>query len=115
MVSEVVDGESLRSLVKRGPVPIRKLLDMAVQFADGLAAAHALGIAHRDLKPENMMLTAEGRVKILDFGIARWIDPPRGPLGADDSARRRSPHRSRHNFGNSELYEPEQARDEIVD
>jgi serine/threonine protein kinase/Tol biopolymer transport system component len=71
IVSELVDGESLRDLVARGPVPIRKVLDLATQIADGIAAAHAAGIAHRDLKPENIMITRDGRAKILDFGLAK--------------------------------------------
>ena len=71
MVSELIEGESLRDVIERGPVNARKLLDIAVQMADGLAAAHAGGIVHRDLKPENLMLTREGRLKILDFGLAK--------------------------------------------
>src|SRR5579872_2008628 len=71
MVSELVDGESLRDVIERGPLGLRKLLDIAVQFADGLSAAHAAAIVHRDLKPENLMLTREGRLKILDFGLAK--------------------------------------------
>jgi serine/threonine protein kinase len=71
IVSELIEGESLRSLLTGKPVPPRKLLDIAAQVADGLAAAHAAGIVHRDLKPENIMLTRDGRVKILDFGLAR--------------------------------------------
>lgn len=71
VVSELIEGESLRSLLTGKPVPVRRLLDIATQVADGLAAAHAAGVVHRDLKPENIMLAREGRVKILDFGLAR--------------------------------------------
>jgi serine/threonine protein kinase len=71
IVSELIEGESLRSVIAGKPVPTRKLIDIAVEIADGLAAAHAAGIVHRDLKPENILLTKDGRAKILDFGLAR--------------------------------------------
>jgi serine/threonine protein kinase/Tol biopolymer transport system component len=71
LVLELVEGQTLATLIERGPVPIRKLLDIAVQIADGMASAHAAGIVHRDLKPVNIMLAGEGRVKILDFGLAK--------------------------------------------
>jgi serine/threonine protein kinase len=71
IVSELVEGEPLRALLDRGPLPVRKSIDIAVQMAEGMAAAHALGIVHRDLKPENVMLTRGGQVKVLDFGLAK--------------------------------------------
>src|SRR5580700_3559561 len=88
IVSELVEGESLRKVIDRGPLPSRKLVDVAVQTAEALAAAHALGIVHRDLKPENIMVTgvgsgSSGRVKVLDFGLAKQT-PPKG--GGDDTA-----------------------------
>jgi serine/threonine protein kinase/WD40 repeat protein len=83
IVSELIEGESLRSLLTGKPVPARKLLEIAAQVADGLAAAHAAGIVHRDLKPENIMLAKDGLVKILDFGLARFT--PGAASGASDS------------------------------
>jgi len=75
LVSELLVGESLRQKLQRGPVPVRKAIEYAVQIAHGLAAAHDKGIVHRDLKPENILITKEGRVKILDFGLAKLISP----------------------------------------
>jgi Tol biopolymer transport system component len=71
IVTELIDGESLAALIARGPVPVRKFLEIATQCASGLAAAHAAGIVHRDIKPNNIMIRRDGCVKILDFGIAK--------------------------------------------
>jgi Tol biopolymer transport system component len=72
---ELVDGTTLRELLASGPLPTRRLLQIATQVTDGLAKAHAAGIVHRDLKPENIMVTKDGLAKILDFGLAKLIQP----------------------------------------
>ena len=69
-VTELLEGETLRARINRGPVPARRALELIAQIARGLAAAHDRGIVHRDVKPENLFLTSDGRIKILDFGVA---------------------------------------------
>ncbi len=78
LVSELLTGETLRELLLRGPLAVGRALEVAVQIARGLAAAHERGIVHRDLKPENVFLTKAGRVKILDFGLAKVSAPGAG-------------------------------------
>jgi Tol biopolymer transport system component/predicted Ser/Thr protein kinase len=73
---ELVEGRTLREVVAGDPLPTRKLLDIAVQTAEGLAKAHSAGIVHRDLKPENVMVSKDGFVKILDFGLAKLTETP---------------------------------------
>ena len=75
IVMQFVPGQSLDKLIERGPASIQLVLSVGIQIADGLQAAHALGIFHRDLKPQNVMLTDGGLVKILDFGLARRLHP----------------------------------------
>ena len=70
---ELVEGKTLRELLAAGPVTLRRLLSISAQIADGLAKAHAAGIVHRDMKPENLMVTRDGFVKILDFGLAKLV------------------------------------------
>ncbi len=75
IVMQYVPGQSLDQLIERGPAPPQLVLSVGIQIADGLQAAHVLGIFHRDLKPQNVMLTEGGLVKILDFGLARRLHP----------------------------------------
>src|SRR5437588_6622228 len=78
LVTELLQGQTLRERLKQGPILVRKTVDYAIQIARGLAAAHDHGIVHRDLKPENIFLTRDGLVKILDFGLAK-LKAPEGP------------------------------------
>jgi Tol biopolymer transport system component len=84
-VMELLEGAPLREHLASGPLPPRKVIDYGAQIAEGLAAAHDKGFVHRDLKPENLFLTAEGRAKILDFGLAKEV--ARGTPAADTPTR----------------------------
>ncbi len=79
---ELVEGRTLRELLGSGPIALRRLLSLSAQIADGLAKAHAAGIVHRDLKPENLMVTKDGFVKILDFGLAKLVPSGTSPRKA---------------------------------
>ena len=86
LAMELIDGWTLRHLIDNGPLPVKKTLDLAIQIAGGLAKAHQAGIVHRDLKPENIMVTQDGFVKILDFGLAKLQRTPGGALAGGEPA-----------------------------
>ncbi len=86
MVSELLDGETLREKMQEGPISQRRALEYASQIAEGLAAAHNKGVVHRDLKPENVFITKDGRVKVLDFGLAKLARSETGSSQPGDGA-----------------------------
>ena len=113
-VMELLEGDTLREKLG-APVPVRKAIDYGVQMARGLAAAHAKGIAHRDLKPENVFVTTDGRVKILDFGLARHTVPSAGPSDVTTVPAVTPPTDPGTVMGTVGYMSPEQARGEPGD
>ena len=112
---ELVEGKTLRELLNTGPVPLRRLLSLTAQIADGLATAHEAGIVHRDLKPENVMMTKDGFAKILDFGLAKLTH-----AGEDAAAESRLPTLTRGTepgvvMGTAGYMSPEQASGRALD
>jgi hypothetical protein len=113
LVMELLDGETLRERLGHGALPARKAVDFAVEIAAGLAAAHEKGIVHRDLKPENVFVTTEGRVKLLDFGLAKQTSAGAG----SDSRLRTASQRTGPGtvMGTVGYMSPEQVRGEPAD
>ena len=106
---ELVDGEDLRTMLAREPMSLKNALRIATKVADGLAAAHERGIVHRDLKPDNVMVTYDGFVKVLDFGLAKQIKA----LASDETT---VPHTSPGTiFGTVGYMSPEQATGREMD
>jgi len=113
IVMELIDGVTLRHLLRRGLPPLKKVLQMAGQLADALAKAHDAGVVHCDLKPENVMVTADGHLKIVDFGLAKLSEPPRDLGPSDDSAATQSARVVL--AGTAGYMAPEQVRGEPTD
>jgi len=105
VVMELLEGESLQARLARGPLPSRQATDLAIQMAQGLAAAHEKGVIHRDLTPGNLWITKDGRLKILDFGLARQARADEGPSITHEGAV----------LGTPGYMSPEQVRGEEVD
>ena len=111
---ELVDGRTLREIEASGPQPLKRILNVAAQIADGLAKAHAAGIVHRDLKPENVMVSKDGFVKILDFGLAKLVEPQSGEISAMPTLARPETHPGTV-LGTVSYMSPEQASGEALD
>src|SRR5207244_5395963 len=115
VVSELLEGESLKDRLNDGPISQRKAIDYAVQVAHGLTAAHEKGIVHRDLKPDNLFITKDDRVKILDFGIAKLIEPATEGIAQTDIATRKVRTDPGTVIGTVGYMSPEQVRGRQVD
>jgi Tol biopolymer transport system component len=113
VVCELLEGTTLREQLGATPLPARRAIDYAVQIAGGLAAAHARGIVHRDLKPENLFVTRDGRVKILDFGIAKLVE--HGEADDSDTQTRRAQTDPGLVIGTAGYMSPEQVRGQRID
>src|SRR6266496_3471221 len=111
---ELVEGKTLRELALPGPLSIRRAIGIAAQVSEGLAKAHAVGIVHRDLKPENVMVSKDGYVKILDFGLAKLVEPESGELSAMPTLARPETHPGTV-LGTVGYMSPEQASGQRLD
>src|SRR5437016_2466279 len=115
IVSELLEGETLRERMAGTALPQRKAIDYALQIAHGLAAAHAKGIVHRDLKPENLFVTNDGRVKILDFGLAKLTGTGDGTQSQTEVPTRRVDTDPGMVMGTMGYMSPEQLKGQLAD
>jgi serine/threonine protein kinase len=115
VVSELLEGETLHSRLAAGALPPRKAVDYATQIAHGLPAAHEKGIVHRDLKPENLFVTHNGRVKILDFGLAKLTQRETARKSATDLPTATAATEPEIVLGTLGYMSPEQVRGQAVD
>jgi hypothetical protein len=119
LVMELVDGESLRDRLRAGALPPKKAVELATQLAEGLAAAHARGIVHRDVKPENLIVGKDGRLKILDFGLAKQLPKWAGASGPHTNLPTEAPSGARTEagvvMGTVGYMSPEQVKGEPAD
>ncbi len=113
IASEYIEGETLRDQLKRNQLSLRETLDIAVQIASALAAAHASNIIHRDIKPENVMIRKDGLAKVLDFGLAKLTARP--PVGSEDETARQIRTLPGIIMGTVAYMSPEQARGKETD
>jgi Tol biopolymer transport system component len=114
IVTELLQGETLRDRLRKGPMRLREVVDLGVELVRGLAAAHDAGIVHRDLKPENIFVSKDGRIKILDFGLAK-LDPPKAVSADGATVTLQQESVPGQVLGTVGYMSPEQVRGQVAD
>ncbi|HKA36227.1 MAG TPA: protein kinase [Thermoanaerobaculia bacterium] len=114
---ELLEGTTLEKQLQQGPLPMEQLLPLAIQIANALDAAHTRGVIHRDVKPANVFVTPDGRAKIMDFGLAKFLQAPGGSLVSTDDSQTTLPHLTMPGapMGTATFMSPEQARGDELD